>query len=222
MCFSAEASFTAGVVLVACSSVTLRMAWQRDRRYLPLAAYPLFFGVQQLSEGVLWLSMDTSPALPPALFFLFFAYFFWPFWVPLSATLVEPKQQRRRLFGWITLLGAALGLGLYLPILFDPGVLEIRLERQSIYYLNPHMFPDEISKAIARLVYAAIICGPLLASSHRQVRWFGLLVLASVIVGLLFASYAFTSIWCFLAALISAYMLVVLRAVPAPRAGSAG
>ncbi|RRJ46375.1 hypothetical protein EIM03_29860 [Pseudomonas aeruginosa] len=54
MCFSAPASFTAAAVLLGLGTVTMRRA--RSRRELPYAAIPLLFGVQQLLEGMLWLT----------------------------------------------------------------------------------------------------------------------------------------------------------------------
>ena len=54
MCFSATASFSAGVVLLGLGTLTLKSA--RGRRELPLAAIPLLFAIQQLTEGVIWLT----------------------------------------------------------------------------------------------------------------------------------------------------------------------
>ena len=53
------------------------------------------------------------------------------------------------------------------------------------------------------LVYVIVTCGSLIASSHRVVMWFGLLNLAGVIVTLFVKQYAFTSIWCLYAGIIS-------------------
>lgn len=62
MCFSASASFTAAAVLLGLGTVTMRRA--RSRRELPYAAIPLLFGVQQLLEGMLWLTFpDRAPLL---------------------------------------------------------------------------------------------------------------------------------------------------------------
>ena len=53
MCFSAPVSFAAAALLIPAGVYTLRIAWQSDRRLLGLAAFPLFFGIQQLIEGLL-------------------------------------------------------------------------------------------------------------------------------------------------------------------------
>lgn len=216
MCFSANASFAVGGALIACSAITMPVAWRNDARYLLLAAYPLFFGIQQVAEGFVWLGIEGRQGLsssPAVMVFLFFAYWFWPTWVPLSAAAAEPDRFRKRLFTGFTVLGIAGGSLLYLPIMYDPGVLRIDLVQHSIRYLNPAMFTNETSITVARLIYAVVICAPLLLSSHPKVRSFGFLIVISVLAGFIFASHAFTSIWCFLAAGLSAYMIVVLRSL---------
>ena len=54
MCFSATASFSAGAVLLGLGALTLKSA--RRPRELLYAAIPLLFAIQQLSEGVIWLT----------------------------------------------------------------------------------------------------------------------------------------------------------------------
>ncbi|SDC61564.1 DUF6629 family protein [Ruegeria marina] len=213
MCFSATASFVAGTVLIAGGAVALRKTPDLGPRFLGFAAFPMFFGIQQISEGLLWLSLDGPDPVPPnaaALVFLFFAYWFWPVWVPLSSTLVEPDAARRRIFAGLSAFGFCLGAALYLPLLLTPQTLDISLVRHSIQYKNPGLFPGEAAKTAARLVYALVICLPLAGSSHAQVRIFGALIVASVAAGFVFAAYAFTSIWCFLAAMISGYIVYMV------------
>lgn len=219
MCFSSQASFIAGAALVGLGAVTLHLGWAQGRRYLPLAAFPLCFGLQQISEGVLWLSFDwpSGPSLAAAQVFLFFAYLVWPVLVPLASAAIEPQVARRRVFHRICAMGVALGLLLYLPVLIWPSAVQISLVEHSIHYVTPTVYPSPGMNVLGRLIYAAIICLPLVLSSHPALRGFGWLVLASVVLGFAFASHAFTSIWCFLAAVLSAYILVVLRALTSRR-----
>ena len=58
MCFSATASFTAGLFLAGIAVVTLKSV--RQTHELPIAAIPLLFGIQQLSEGVIWLTFGLD------------------------------------------------------------------------------------------------------------------------------------------------------------------
>ena len=54
MCFSASASFIAGTTLCAVGAATLKRTEDRSER--PFAMIPLLFGIQQLIEGVIWLT----------------------------------------------------------------------------------------------------------------------------------------------------------------------
>lgn len=216
MCFSATASFVAGAALIAGGTVAFRKSADLGPRFLGFAVFPFFFGVQQLSEGLLWLTLDGPGPVAPgaaALVFLFFAYWFWPLWVPLSSALVEPDPFRRRIFWGLSAFGFSLGAVLFLPVLARPETLDIYLVKHSIQYENPSMFPGETAKIVARLIYAVVICPPLVGSSHPQIRIFGGLILASVVAGFVFAAYAFTSIWCFLAAIISGYIVYMMTAI---------
>ena len=55
MCFSANASFIAGATISAIGVVTLKKV--KAPSQIVFASIPLIFGVQQLSEGVLWLTI---------------------------------------------------------------------------------------------------------------------------------------------------------------------
>ncbi len=214
MCFSSQASFVAGAAIIACSGLTIRLALQMGERFLPLASFPLFFGIQQLSEGFLWVSIDdpsANPSSAAALTFLFFAYLFWPFWVPLSAASIESDRRRRLIFQGVCGIGFCLGLLLYLPVLLSPANLDIGLAQHSIQYENIETFPSEITRNFARVFYALVICVPLVGSSDKGLRGFGYLIVVSVALGFFFASHAFTSIWCFVAAGLSAYIYFVLK-----------
>src|SRR6476661_8747844 len=118
MCFSAEASFTAGAALLPAGAYAVAVALKKDRAYLPLAVMPLLFGVQQLCEAGVWVGLEhDAPGLvkPAALAFLFFAVAFWPFWLPLAAAAVERRPLWRRLFFAAAAVGLGLGLACYVP-----------------------------------------------------------------------------------------------------------
>jgi hypothetical protein len=100
MCFSAEASLAASVAILPAGAFCVVAAVRKDRRYLPLALIPLFFGFQQLCEAGVWRGLHADePALLKwsSLAFLFFAIGFWPGWVPLAAATVEGRPAKRRL-----------------------------------------------------------------------------------------------------------------------------
>lgn len=217
MCFSATASFVAGAVLIPLGGVALAQAWNTDRRYLTLAAFPAVFGIQQIFEGILWYSLE-APGPPvshvAAMGFLFFAYLLWLVLTPLAAFLLEERTWLKRAFLGVTAFGAVYGLSLFVPLVINPGWLSIEFARGSIVYDTRLIYDDAVSKTVLRVVYAAVICLPLLASTAPRVRFFGLLVTLSVLLAFLFAIYAFTSIWCYLAAVVSAYVAFMMFRLP--------
>ena len=56
MCFSAPASFIAGTALTSIGVAALRQT--KTGSEIPFAMIPLLFGVQQLIEGVIWLTFS--------------------------------------------------------------------------------------------------------------------------------------------------------------------
>jgi hypothetical protein len=61
MCFSASASFIAGTSLSVIGVAAIRRT--RARTELPFAMIPLLFGIQQLIEGVIWLTFCQDAPL---------------------------------------------------------------------------------------------------------------------------------------------------------------
>ena len=222
MCFSATASFLSAGLLVPGGTYATALALRHDRRYLPLATFPLLFGVQQFVEGGLWLALGGSTLIgveTAALGFLAFAYFLWPFYVPLAARSVEPRADRRRLFAILAVLGFALGASLYLPLLFHREWISVTLSKGSILYGPVLIYDGIVPRSLVRAVYALIVSLPLLFSSVDAVRVFGMLILFSVIGSAIAYAYAFVSIWCFFAALLSLVVFAIVRRATLPAAG---
>ena len=216
MCFSATASFTAAAVLLPVAAYTIGTALKTDRRYLGFAIFPLFFGIQQVLEGGLWMEIgqaDPAQSHLYALGFLLFAYFVWPFLVPFAAFLIEPRRNRRVVFLALSVFGLLLGLSLFAPLLFNPDWVPLRIVKHSIDYNSRLIWEGVVPYSVIRVVYACIVCLPLLFSSAKHIRIFGVIITLSVIAGFAFAHYAFTSVWCFMAALVSSYLLFAMRSV---------
>ncbi|MGE3703525.1 MAG: DUF6629 family protein [Hyphomicrobiaceae bacterium] len=107
MCFSAEARFGAAAILVPAGVLSVRRAYQADRRYLASAALPVHFGLQQLFEGLVWTGGrlgNTASVEAFAMGDMFFAWLAWPVWVPFSACFLEPYK-RRRIFLVFSIVG---------------------------------------------------------------------------------------------------------------------
>src|SRR5262245_59138830 len=123
MCFSAEASFTAGTMLIGAGGYCVLAAWRKRKALTPLALAPALFGMQQLAEGFVWLGLlhdEVALTRTGALWFLFFALAFWPFWIPLCAFSAETRPRWKLGLALFSIVGLVFGAALFLPILIDP------------------------------------------------------------------------------------------------------
>lgn len=216
MCFSATASFATAAVILPVAAYTIGTALKTDRRYLGFAVFPLFFGLQQVLEGGLWIKIaqsDPAQSHLLALGFLFFAYLVWPFLVPFATFLIEPNKNKRAAFLTLSAFGLLLGLSLFVPLLFNPDWVPLRIVKHSIDYNSRLIWQGIVPYSVIRVIYAGIVCLPLLMSSDKHIRIFGVIITLSVIAGFAFAHYAFTSVWCFMAAIVSSYLLLVMADV---------
>ena len=219
MCFSASASFTTSALLIPTGIYCLRKSVTTERLYLPLSAWPLFFGIQQAVEGFLWLGMvNNQPNLIQiaSLSFLFFSHFFWLVWTPFSLLSLETNETnrwRRIILIIFTLVGLVYGALLYLPLLSDESLLNIKIVNGSMYYAVEFIFDDLISLNSRFVIYAMIILVPLFISSNRRVNFLGWEILLAAMITYLWFSYAFSSVWCFFAAIISIYVVYAINQV---------
>lgn len=212
MCFSATASFAVAAVLLPAGAYGLLKARRTEPEWIPLAAYPIAFAVQQAVEGLLWLGVnanDPTTIAAASRGFLFFSHFFWLAWVPISMYWIEKDRKRRVPLLALSGLGILFGLSLFLPLLLRMDWLSIELVQQSIEYKTVLIYDGLVDRRILRAFYALIIVSSLFLSSDRRVRVFAALVTASLIVAYLFFAHAFISVWCFFAAILSAYLVAV-------------
>lgn len=227
MCFSPEASFTATAMLVPAGAYCLASACRKDRSQLGLATLPLFFGIQQFAEGMVWLAMrrgDKADAVPAALVFLFFAIAFWPFWVPFSALLCERRPWARSAIAGMIALSSIWTLFIFGPILLEPGRwLTIRVVHHSIQYDYRELpIMQAVPPLLVRGLYFLNIAAPLVFVDRlRGLKLPGLAFLASVLVAHGLFAYAFTSVWCLFAAAISASLCYAFWQLPKPGARTA-
>lgn len=215
MCFSATASFSAGAFLLGLGTLTLKSA--RCPRERPFAAIPLLFAVQQLIEGVIWLTFSYgAPRLNVVMThaYSFFSHVLWPIYVPVAVLLLEPPGRRRQ--GLLAFVAAGLAVGLYLLFMLVAFPVVSRPTGQHIEYVSPHFFA-----AVAMTLYLLSTAVSLLLSTQRTVKLFGALSLLSFGAAYYFYAIWFISVWCFFAALLSVVVyLHFLPRSPLPRVAS--
>ena len=201
MCFSATASLIAGTALTILGVATLRLTTQKTEA--PFAAIPLLFGLQQLVEGVLWLSFKfDAPQLNIAMTYLFsmFSHVLWPIYVPFAIGFLETVAWRRKVIWAFQAIGLLVGLYL-LYLLIDFPVTAVAEE--NIVYVSPHFY-----KLPVMFLYLAATCVSCFFSSHTTVRVFGALALILFGIAYGFFTLALFSVWCFFAAVLSALIFV--------------
>jgi hypothetical protein len=211
MCFSADVSFAAAATTGLIGAVTVGKAAKLSER--PLAAIPLVFGTQQAIEGFLWLALGGKH-LPVSTFLLTNTYVFvalviWPVYAPLAAALVEQSYMRRLAMIGLALLGLVVALYGVMHIAAHPFVA--RIVGHSIAYTNGPPHPHLRIGA-----YEACACIPFVLSSHKVLRWFGVLVVAGLIASALFYFWTRFSVWCFFAALASVILYLHFAMARAP------
>jgi hypothetical protein len=208
MCFSAEASFAGGVIISAIGIFTVAKVHKPSQ--ILFATIPLFFGVQQITEGLLWLAIPNPDYATLQKFstylFLIMAEVLWPMMIPLSVLLMEENRKRRR-FLWI-LLVMGLSLSAYFAFCLFTFTVTPQIMGYHIEYNDT--FPDSL-RMIAFVVYVIASITPLFVSSIKRTHLLGILMALSCLVTAIFFTQYLTSVWCFFAALISGVIYWILK-----------
>lgn len=207
MCFSPEASFAGGVIISAIGVATFKKVHKTSQ--LLFASIPIFFGIQQITEGILWLILPSSDYISIQKFstylFLIMADVLWPIMIPLSILFMEEIKERRRIL-WIIL-----GIGASLSTYYAYCLWSFHVNPQIIVYHIQYNndFPKSVSMS-AFTVYLISTITPFFVSSINRTHLLGILMFFSCLVTALFFTQYLTSVWCFFAALISGVIFWIL------------
>lgn len=198
MCFSTTSSFIASGVLGSIGIATLRHV--REPRALLFAAVPALFAVHQFTEGLVWLGLDgriSKLALNHVSFlFMLYAQGILPLLMPTAVVLMEPPGWRRKAILVLTGVGALVCAWDLYGLVFFPS--QVLVEQHSIAYRNLLTGNFWIS-----CLYIVATCGALLLSTHRVVMAYGALNVVALTIVQIVKEYAFASVWCFYAAIMS-------------------
>jgi hypothetical protein len=207
MCFSPEASFAGGVIISSIGVATVKKVHAPSQ--ILFASIPLFFGVQQIAEGFLWLSIPRPEYFLVqhicTYLFLLMARVIWPMMIPLSTLLME-KDNKKKIYLRI-LLGMGLSVSLYyVYCLFFLNVTPY-ISGHHIQYISD--FPESLATAVFIIYFIASIT-PLFISSVNRTKLLGILMFASGVATIIFFTEYLTSVWCFFAAIISVVIFWIL------------
>ena len=201
MCFSATASFTSSAIIGVIGIATL--ARTTHRREWLFASIPLLFAVHQFAEGAVWLGLagDGSLGAVKAWGFVYMLYAqgLLTLLIPLSVWLIEPDQRRRRLVLPFLALGAALTLYMLWALVNYPTAIYV--EDHSVVYSN-----SASSHLWIAVLYVVATCGALFFSGYRYIMMLGAVNLVGVLLTIWLKQYAFTSVWCAYAAVVSVFI----------------
>lgn len=208
MCFSAGASFAGGVIISAIGVATIREVHKPSQ--LVFACIPVFFGLQQIVEGCLWLTLPNIDYLNiqkiTTYLFLILAQVLWPTLIPVSVLLMEESGKRKRLMRIFLALGLTLSMYYGFCLIFFSVTPEIT----GYHILYTTTFPD-LSSIPAFIVYLIVTITPLLISSIKRTHLMAILMFFSCLITAIFFTQYLISVWCFFAALISGVIFWILR-----------
>lgn len=187
-------------------------------RELLLAFIPILFAIQQVSEGILWISTSEiedfvhyAPICKAV--YLSIALFVWPIWIPLSMWAVETQNWRNWALAGLLAIGCIFvaGFGYELVFVHRWEGVDLRIIGHSIQYILPVTFGN---------LYTALYCiatvVPPFLSSWRYMWVFGLLNMIGLAISEYFYEVTFVSVWCFFAAIVSmgAYFVISRNFAP--------
>jgi hypothetical protein len=208
MCFSPEASFAGGVIISAIGVAVITKVHNPSQ--LVFASIPLFFGIQQFTEGVLWLTIPNPEYAEirkiATYIFLVMADFLWPAMIPISVLLMEKNSKKRKIV-WALLITGLIVSSYYATCILTLHVTP-KISGYHIVYNTD--FPKTIAIPIFILYLIATIT-PLFVSSIKRTHVLGILMFLSCLVTAVFFTQYLTSVWCFFAALISGVIFWILR-----------
>ena len=207
MCFSASASFGAGVVLTVIGVASIKKTHHPSQ--LLFASIPFIFGVQQIAEGILWLTLPNPDYVNTQKIFthifLFFAQILWPLWVPVAILLLEKNATRKNIQKVLVVAGIIVGFYLaYCLLTFN---VKAKIVGHHITYLQD--YPVSL-RNYGIILYALATIVPPFFSHIRRMWILGTTILISYIVTAIFYDHYILSVWCFFSSIISLSIYAIM------------
>jgi hypothetical protein len=208
MCFSPTASFIGGAVISSIGIATVLKVHKPSQ--VLFASIPLFFGFQQIVEGLVWLALQNPGheglEVVSTHIFLVMAQVIWPVMIPVSIMHMEKSPKKRKI------LSLFLAVGIILACYYSYCLITFKVHPmiKGFHIQYDTEFPESLAM-VAFVFYIAATLPPLFISSIRRMYLFGLLMTFSCLVTGIFYTQYLTSVWCFFAALISGVIFWILH-----------
>ncbi len=205
MCFSAQASFIVSGLLATISVTSIYLAKSRPMQLLALT--PFIFALQQVAEGVIWLTSTTNPALHThaTMFFLFIATVWWPVWIPSIMLMLEQDPLRKK--GIIVCLASGIVFAVHaLWHLLAHGASS-QIMHDHIAYATEQL---QMPYALTLILYCIAVVVPLLIVRNKIMWILAAGISAAYIMTTTWFPLHIASTWCFFAAIVSSCVLVIV------------
>ena len=108
------------------------------------------------------------------------------------------------------LAGLAFGLVLFVPHLFNPDWVSVRINRQSLAYEGTMFLDYMIPRWQTYTIYIFLLVSPAMISTYLHIRLFGLTLIAILAVVYAFLTYAYISFFCFFAGLGTFHLIYII------------
>lgn len=207
MCFSAEASFVASVVITTIGVISYKKAGANPIRLI--AWFPILFGVHQFIEGWVWVSStydQFSWLLPWSTYgFVIFAWLIWPVLIPGILWKVEQNPQRKKILLASTIIGVSI-MSVMCFFLYTRNITATILDC-SVYY---DYGGNSNSSAWLRFLYVLSVTLPNKISSRSKMWVLGFVNLILYSVSRIYFEEHVVSVWCFFAAISSIIILYII------------
>lgn len=206
MCFSATASFGASAILLGIGLISYKNSESKEQKFL--ASIPLLLSIQQIFEGVLWISISKPSYLewvkPSTYGFLIFAQVIWPILIPLALLFLEKAAIRKKALSYF------LAFGVVQALLMGYGLIVFPAESSvSGSHIRYDMDFPAANNWYGGVFYILATGFSPFVSSIKRISLIGVIILFTYLFTRIFYGYYVISVWCYFATLISFVILFV-------------
>ena len=206
MCFSATASFGASAILFGIGSISMKNSENRPQKFL--ASIPLLLSIQQIFEGILWLTISNPNYLewvkPSTYGFLLFAQVIWPIFIPMTLLFLEKEPKRKKALSYF------LASGILQALLMGYGLFIFPAESTIIgSHIRYDMDFPAANNWYGGVFYILATGISPFVSSIKKISLIGVIILFTYLFTRIFYEYYVISVWCYFAALISFVILSI-------------